>query len=251
MNDAVVVSAVRTPVGKAPHGRLSTTRPDELAAVTIAEALRRAPGIEPTEIDDVILGCAMPEAEQGLNVARIASLRAGIPVESAAVTINRFCSSGLQAIAFAAERIAFAIATYERTLVADEAPWDRFTEGDTTAMTQSQIQGWNFFRGSPCSTCHAPPTFTDHSFRNIGLRPSTEDPGRQDVTGRVQDRGRFKVPTLRNSGLKVNHMLQLPMQGGIGIELTPAREQGRLARLLMEQPKALQGRRGATIALQG
>lgn len=115
MNDAVVVSAVRTPVGKAPHGRLSTTRPDELAAVTIAEALRRAPGIEPTEIDDVILGCAMPEAEQGLNVARIASLRAGIPVESAAVTINRFCSSGLQAIAFAAERIAFGSA---QTIVA-------------------------------------------------------------------------------------------------------------------------------------
>ena len=115
MTDAVVVSAVRTPVGKAPHGTLRTTRPDELAAVTIAEALRRAPGIETDEIDDVILGCAMPEAEQGMNVARIASLRAGIPVESAAVTINRFCSSGLQAIAFAAERIAFGSA---RTIVA-------------------------------------------------------------------------------------------------------------------------------------
>ena len=107
MNEAVVVSAVRTAVGKAPKGTLSTTRPDELAAITIAEALKRAPGIDPAEIDDVILGCAMPEAEQGLNVARIASLRAGIPVESAAVTVNRFCSSGLQAIAFAAERIAF------------------------------------------------------------------------------------------------------------------------------------------------
>jgi acetyl-CoA acyltransferase len=107
MNEAVVVSAVRTAVGKAPKGTLSTTRPDELAAITIAEALERAPGIDPAEIDDVILGCAMPEAEQGLNVARIASLRAGIPVESAAVTVNRFCSSGLQAIAFAAERIAF------------------------------------------------------------------------------------------------------------------------------------------------
>jgi acetyl-CoA acyltransferase len=105
MHDAVIVSAVRTAVGKAPNGTLRGTRPDELAAAAIAEALRRAPGIAPSEIDDVILGCAMPEAEQGLNVARIASLRAGIPVEASAVTVNRFCSSGLQAIAFAAERV--------------------------------------------------------------------------------------------------------------------------------------------------
>ena len=115
MTEAVVVSAARTPVGRAPNGALRTTRPDELAAVAIAEALRRAAGLDPAEIDDVILGCAMPEAEQGMNVARIASLRAGIPVESAAVTINRFCSSGLQAIAFAAERIACGSA---RTIVA-------------------------------------------------------------------------------------------------------------------------------------
>jgi acetyl-CoA acyltransferase len=105
MNEAVIVSAVRTAVGKAPNGSLRGTRPDELAATTIGEALRRAPGIDPADIDDVILGCAMPEAEQGLNVARIASLRAGVPVTASAVTINRFCSSGLQAIAFAAERI--------------------------------------------------------------------------------------------------------------------------------------------------
>jgi len=105
MQDAVIVSAVRTPTGKAPNGTLRGTRPDELAATVIADALRRAPGIEPSEIEDVILGCAMPEAEQGLNVARIASLRAGVPVSASAVTINRFCSSGLQAIAFAAERI--------------------------------------------------------------------------------------------------------------------------------------------------
>lgn len=105
MQEAVIVSAVRTAVGKAPNGTLRGTRPDELAAAVIAEALRRAPGIEAPDIDDVILGCAMPEAEQGLNVARIASLRAGLPVSASAVTINRFCSSGLQAIAFAAERI--------------------------------------------------------------------------------------------------------------------------------------------------
>jgi acetyl-CoA acyltransferase len=105
MNDAVIVSAARTPVGKAPSGTLRGTRPDELAATVIAEALKRAPGLDPSEIDDVILGCAMPEGEQGLNVARIASLRAGVPVSTSAVTINRFCSSGLQAIAFASERI--------------------------------------------------------------------------------------------------------------------------------------------------
>jgi acetyl-CoA acyltransferase len=105
MNEAVIVAAVRTPVGKAPSGVLRGTRPDELAATVIGEALRRAPGIDAAEVDDVILGCAMPEAEQGLNVARIASLRAGVPVSASAVTINRFCSSGLQAIAFASERI--------------------------------------------------------------------------------------------------------------------------------------------------
>jgi acetyl-CoA acyltransferase len=111
MNEAVIVSAVRTPVGKAPNGTLRGTRPDELAATVIAEALRRAPGIEAGEIDDVILGCAMPEAEQGMNVARIASLRAGIPVTASAVTVNRFCSSGLQAIAYGAERIICGAAT--------------------------------------------------------------------------------------------------------------------------------------------
>ena len=105
MNDAVIVSAVRTPIGKAPNGRLRGTRPDELAAIVIAEALRRAPGLDAAEIDDVILGCAMPEGEQGLNVARIASIRAGVPVSASAVTVNRFCASGLQAIAFAAERV--------------------------------------------------------------------------------------------------------------------------------------------------
>ena len=89
MQDAVIVSAVRTAVGKAPKGALRGTRPDELAATVIGEALRRAPGLEPADVDDVILGCAMPEAEQGLNVARIASLRAGIPVSASAVTINR------------------------------------------------------------------------------------------------------------------------------------------------------------------
>jgi acetyl-CoA acyltransferase len=106
MREAVIVSSVRTPVGRAFKGTLRATRPDDLAATVLSEALRRAAGLHPEEIDDVILGCAMPEGEQGMNVARIAMLRAGWPVEISAMTINRFCSSGLQAIALAAERIA-------------------------------------------------------------------------------------------------------------------------------------------------
>src|ERR1700686_4951313 len=105
MREVVIVSSVRTPVGRAYKGTLRSTRPDELAAIAIRGALDRVPGLDPKEIEDVILGCAMPEAEQGMNVARIAALRAGLPVEISAMTINRFCSSGLQAIAMAADRI--------------------------------------------------------------------------------------------------------------------------------------------------
>src|SRR5256884_4308334 len=105
MREVVLVSSVRTPVGRAFKGTLRATRPDELGAAAIKGALERVPQLDTKEIDDVILGCAMPEAEQGMNVARIASLRAGLPVEVSALTINRFCSSGLQAIALAAERI--------------------------------------------------------------------------------------------------------------------------------------------------
>src|ERR1700743_3276601 len=105
MRDAVIVSAVRTAVGKAPKGALAFTRPDDLAAIALKGALEKVPALNPAEIEDLVLGCAMPEAEQGMNVARIASLRAGLPVEVSAMTINRFCSSGLQAIAMAAERI--------------------------------------------------------------------------------------------------------------------------------------------------
>jgi acetyl-CoA acyltransferase len=106
MRDVVLVASVRTPVGRAYKGTLRATRPDDLAAVAIKGALDRVPQLDPKEIDDVILGCAMPEAEQGMNVARTASLRAGLPVEISAMTINRFCSSGLQSIAMAADRIA-------------------------------------------------------------------------------------------------------------------------------------------------
>ncbi len=105
MREVVIVSSVRTPVGRAIKGTLRATRPDELASIAITGALARVPQVELASIEDVVLGCAMPEAEQGMNVARIASLRAGLPIQASAVTINRFCASGLEAIAMAAERI--------------------------------------------------------------------------------------------------------------------------------------------------
>lgn len=105
MRDAVIVSAVRTPVGKAPRGALKATRPDELGAIAVKAALARVPTLDPKTVDDVIIGCAMPEGEQGMNMARVISFRAGLPNEPAAMTINRYCASGLQSIALAAERI--------------------------------------------------------------------------------------------------------------------------------------------------
>ena len=105
MPNAVIVSAARTAVGKAPRGTLRAARPEDMAAAVIAAVIARAPGLDPKEIEDVILGCAMPEAEQGMNVGRIAALRAGLPVDVPAQTINRFCSSGLQSIALAAQQI--------------------------------------------------------------------------------------------------------------------------------------------------
>ncbi len=103
-------------------------------------------------------------------------------------------------------RIAMAIATYERTLVADETPWDMFMMGDNSAMTNQQIQGWTIFENSQCVACHTPPLFTDHSFRNIGLHPNIQDIGREEVTGSPADRGKFKTPSLRNAGLKASFM---------------------------------------------
>ncbi len=105
MREAVIVSGARTAIGKAPRGTLRNTRPDELAAATLAEVIRRTPGLRPEEIDDVMLGTALPEREQGHNLGRVASLRAGLPPSVPGVTVNRFCSSGLQTIAQAAERI--------------------------------------------------------------------------------------------------------------------------------------------------
>src|SRR5580765_1376755 len=104
MKEAVIVWAVRTAVGKAPKGTLKNTRPDDLAAAAIREAVSRS-GVDASLIDDVIMGCAFPEAEQGMNIARAALISAGLPVETSAMTVNRYCSSGLQTIALAADRI--------------------------------------------------------------------------------------------------------------------------------------------------
>jgi len=106
MKEAVIVAAVRTAVGKAPKGMLRNTRPDDLGAAAIKEAVSRVAGLDPSQIEDVIMGCAFPEAEQGMNVARTAMIAAGLPVETSAMTVNRYCSSGLQTIAIAADRIA-------------------------------------------------------------------------------------------------------------------------------------------------
>jgi acetyl-CoA acyltransferase len=104
-NEAVIVAAVRTPIGKAPRGSLRHTRPDDLAAMAIQAVLARCPAVDPQEIEDVIFGCATPEGESGMNIARVAALRAGLPQSTPGATVNRFCASGLEAVAIAAERI--------------------------------------------------------------------------------------------------------------------------------------------------
>ncbi|BCX05393.1 MAG: acetyl-CoA acetyltransferase [Candidatus Roseilinea sp.] len=135
MPEAVIVSGARTAVGKATKGSLRTVRPDDMAAAAIRAAIERAPGLDPDEIDDVILGCAMPEAEQGLNVARLAALRAGLPDRVPAQTVNRFCSSGLQTIALAAHQI---MAGQGEVIVA----------GGTESMSMVSMSG-NFFSPNP------------------------------------------------------------------------------------------------------
>ncbi len=146
MREAVIVSAVRTAVGKAPRGTLKDTRPDELVAAAIKEAVRRVEGLEPAEIDDVVLGCALPEAEQGLNVARIAALRAGLPHTVSGQTVNRFCSSGLQAIAIAAEHIMCGFA-------------DAIVAGGTESMSLMPGQAGHQFAPNPQLVEHWPEVY--------------------------------------------------------------------------------------------
>jgi acetyl-CoA acyltransferase len=141
MNEAVIVAGLRTAVGKSPRGALRTTRPDDMAAEVIGALLKQTPGMAPEEIDDVIMGCAAPEAESGTNVARIAALRAGLPDAVPAVTVNRFCSSGSQTIAMAAERIMAGMAT-------------QIIAGGTESM--SLVRGNGRFRPNPELMEHRP-----------------------------------------------------------------------------------------------
>src|SRR5215510_5732510 len=144
MKEAVIVAGVRTAVGKAPRGTLRTTRPDDMAAAVIADLLKRLPTLPPESIDDVIIGCATPEAESGANVARIAALRAGLPHSVPAVTVNRFCSSGSQTIAMAAERI---MAGMAECIIA----------GGTESM--SMLRGNTKFRPNPYLVEHYPDVY--------------------------------------------------------------------------------------------
>lgn len=145
MNEVVIVSGARTPIGRSPKGSLREVRPDDLAAIALRGALDRAPGISDDEIEDVILGCATPELEQGMNVARIGALRAGLPLGVPGVTVNRFCASGLEAIATAAAKIATGQAT---TILA----------GGSESMTMVPFMGESL-RPNPCLMEHRPDTY--------------------------------------------------------------------------------------------
>jgi acetyl-CoA acyltransferase len=191
MAEAVIVSSVRTPVGKAFKGSLRATRPDDLAALAIKEALARVPGLDAKEIDDVILGCAMPEGEQGMNVARIAALRAGLPIETSAMTVNRFCSSGLQAIAIAAERIRAGSA---QVMVA----------GGTESMTMVPMGG-NKVSPNPWLVDHSPDTYinmglgTENIARKFGITREQADQFSMDSHKKALAAiaaGRFKDETV-------------------------------------------------------
>lgn len=148
--EAVIVDAIRTPVGKAKRGSLATTRPDEMAAVVIQELLKRAEGLDPAEVDDVILGCAFPEGEQGMNITRLVALRAGLPDSVPAETINRFCASGVQSIVHGA----FAIMTGHADVV---------IAGGTESMSMVPMVGFKF-SPMPYMADHMPEAFT-----NMGL----------------------------------------------------------------------------------
>ncbi len=177
MREAVIVSSVRTAVGKAPRGAFKDTRPDELGALVVREAVRRVPGLDPQDVEDCILGCALPEAEQGLNMARVVALRAGLPVSTAGMTINRFCSSGLQAIAIAAQQI---IAGQHEVVVA----------GGTESMSLVPMSG-NKYAPNPYLSEHWPDVYL-----TMGLTAEIVSK-RYDISREDQDR--FALRSHRNA----------------------------------------------------
>jgi len=167
MRDAVIVSAVRTAVGRAPRGALRETPPEELAMAAVREALVRAPGLDPAEVEDVILGCAMPEGAQGLNIARYVALGAGLPVSTSAMTVNRFCASGLQALALASQSVATGVA-------------DVVVAGGLESMSLVPMTGWHF-APNPGLAERWPQVFL-----SMGLT-AEEVAGREDVSRDDQD----------------------------------------------------------------
>ncbi len=177
MREAVIVSSVRTPIGKAPRGAFKDTRPDELGAMAVREAVQRVPGLTPDDIEDCILGCALPEAEQGMNMARVVALRAGLPVTTAGMTINRFCSSGLQAIAIAAQQIM-------------TGQHDVVVAGGTESLSLVPMQG-NKYAPNPYLTEHWPDVFL-----SMGLTAEIVAK-RYDISREEQDR--FALRSHRNA----------------------------------------------------
>lgn len=177
MPEAVIVSGVRTAVGKAPRGKLRTTRPDDLAATVVKEAFQRAGGLNPQDVDDVIIGCAMPEGEQGLNMGRIAAIRAGLPNSVTGMTVNRFCASGLQTIALAAQQI--------------RAGWgDCIIAGGAESMSMVPMIGYHF-APNPYLAMEYPGVY-------LGMGLTAENVAEQyDVSRRAQDE--FALRSHRNA----------------------------------------------------
>ncbi len=194
MREAVIVSSVRTPVGKAPRGALKDTRPDELGAIAVREAVRRVPGLDPSEVEDCIMGCALPEGEQGLNMARVVALRAGLPITTAGMTINRFCSSGLQSIAIAAQQI---MAGQHEVVVA----------GGTESMSLVPMTG-NKYAPNPEFAAHWPDVYL-----SMGLTAEIVAK-RYDISREDQDR--FALRSHRNA-------MAAQQSGKFDDELVPVR----------------------------
>ena len=199
--DVFLCDGVRTPIGRY-GGALAKVRTDDLAAVPIRALVKRHPEVDWSALDEVVLGCANQAGEDNRNVARMALLLAGLPDSVPGVTVNRLCASGLSAVVSAchaisagdgdnqvtAARVAMAIATYERTLVADQTAWDRWKAGETSAMTSNQIAGWNDFNSRLCVECHAPPLQPSHPIR----RPKSS---RQSPRRRARSRLSPSFPT--------------------------------------------------------
>jgi acetyl-CoA acyltransferase len=177
MTEAVIVSGTRTAVGKAPRGTLRTVRPDELAAAVVREAIARAPGLDPHEVEDVVLGCAMPEGEQGLNLARIAAQRAGLPDSVCGVTVNRFCASGLQTIAMAAQQI---LAGQSEVVVA----------GGAESMSMVPMSG-NKFSPNPYLAQHDPAVY-------LGMGLTAENVAKRHKVSR-EDQDAFALRSHQNA----------------------------------------------------